>query len=100
MEVTLPALPCRSVARRRGEVRAGERGSGQVPEGAEVELRYPENIGLANLGYFLLAPTLCYQISYPRRCGAGCAAGEATEEAGGAAVAASQLPVFLAFCRL
>jgi diacylglycerol O-acyltransferase-1 len=54
------------VARRHGEVRPGERGSGQVPEGAEAELRYPENIGLANMAYFLLAPTLCYQISYPR----------------------------------
>ena len=61
---------CRT-ARRRGEVCPGERGSGVVPEGVEEELRYPENIVAANLAYFLLAPTLCYQLTYPRRCGAG-----------------------------
>ncbi|EFN50697.1 hypothetical protein CHLNCDRAFT_28812 [Chlorella variabilis] len=44
----------------------GERGSGVVPEGVEEELRYPENIVAANLAYFLLAPTLCYQLTYPR----------------------------------
>ncbi|PSC71143.1 Diacylglycerol O-acyltransferase 1 [Micractinium conductrix] len=54
------------VTRRRGEVRAGERGSGAVPVGVEVELRYPENITLPHLAYFVAAPTLCYQISYPR----------------------------------
>lgn len=54
------------VARRRGETRPGERGSGQYPENVEQELRYPENIALGNLAYFLAAPTLCYQITYPR----------------------------------
>ena len=50
------------------EVRPGERGSGSaVVVGAEQLLRYPENIVLSNLAYFLAAPTLCYQISYPRR---------------------------------
>jgi len=27
---------------------------------------YPENITLSNLYYYLLAPTLCYQLNYPR----------------------------------
>lgn len=54
------------VARRRGEVRPGERGGGGIPESAEAELRYPENIRLPNLAYFVAAPTLCYQLSYPR----------------------------------
>lgn len=63
----MDALLHRSVARRRGETRPGERGSGQYPENVEQELRYPENIALGNLAYFLAAPTLCYQITYPRR---------------------------------
>jgi hypothetical protein len=64
----LPARlpPCRT-ARRRGEVRPGERGSDAEVEGAEAELRYPENISLPNLAYFAVAPTLCYQPTYPRR---------------------------------
>lgn len=52
-------------ARRFGQVRPGERGSGETAEGSEEQLQYPENITLANLGYFLLLPTLCYQTSYP-----------------------------------
>lgn len=57
------------VARRRGEVRPGERGGGEPPpEGVAELLRYPENITLGNLAYFLAAPTLCYQPVYPRRC--------------------------------
>ncbi|KAI7841389.1 hypothetical protein COHA_005007 [Chlorella ohadii] len=55
------------VARRRGEVRPGERGgSDPPPEGVDELLRYPENISLGNLAYFLAAPTLCYQPVYPR----------------------------------
>eukprot|EP00887_Chlorella_sp_A99_P006596 scaffold3.g6596.t1 len=54
------------MARRKGQVRPGERGSDQLPEGLEVVLRYPENISLRNLAYFVFAPTLCYQLSYPR----------------------------------
>lgn len=58
------------MARRRGEVRPGERGGSEPPpEGVEELLRYPENIALGNLAYFLAAPTLCYQPVYPRRCG-------------------------------
>ncbi|KAJ2454153.1 hypothetical protein EV183_001755 [Coemansia sp. RSA 2336] len=30
---------------------------------------YPNNVSLANFGYFWLAPTLCYQPSYPRMAG-------------------------------
>lgn len=30
------------------------------------DLVYPKNLTLSNLGYFMLAPTLCYQPSYPR----------------------------------
>ncbi len=60
------------MARRRGEVRPGERGgSDPPPEGVDELLRYPENISLGNLAYFLAAPTLCYQPVYPRRWGAG-----------------------------
>mmetsp|Transcript_8230 Transcript_8230/g.13669 ORF Transcript_8230/g.13669 Transcript_8230/m.13669 type:complete len:976 (-) Transcript_8230:1086-4013(-) len=29
-------------------------------------LLYPQNITVANLGYFMIAPTLCYQLNYPR----------------------------------
>ena len=32
---------------------------------AAVKLRYPDNIRLDNLAYFLVAPTLVYQTSYP-----------------------------------
>jgi len=29
-------------------------------------LHYPNNVTLSNLGYFLVAPTLCYQLEFPR----------------------------------
>ena len=29
-------------------------------------VKYPENIGLIDLYYFMFAPTLCYQINFPR----------------------------------
>lgn len=29
-------------------------------------VHYPSNVTLPNLGYFLLAPTLCYQTDFPR----------------------------------
>ncbi|KAJ2717260.1 hypothetical protein H4R19_000012 [Coemansia spiralis] len=32
-------------------------------------MTYPNNVSLANFGYFWLAPTLCYQPSYPRNVG-------------------------------
>lgn len=54
-------------ARRFDQVRPGERGSGQGLEGCgDAPLQYPENLTLANLCYFVLVPTLCYQVNYPR----------------------------------
>lgn len=32
----------------------------------QYEIQYPDNITPKNIGYFWLAPTLCYQPSYPR----------------------------------
>lgn len=45
-----------------------------VGKGAEVEplvqmqhlLPYPENLTLQNLYYFMLVPTLCYELNFPR----------------------------------
>ncbi len=34
---------------------------GKLPKGP-----YPENINLKNFNYFLFAPTLCYEVEYPR----------------------------------
>ena len=31
-----------------------------------LKTRYPNNLHLTDLYYFLLAPTLCYEINYPR----------------------------------
>lgn len=53
-------------ARRWGQFRPGERGSGEALEGIAHPVAYPENITPGNLGYFLAAPTLCYQVAYPR----------------------------------
>ena len=54
-------------ARRKGIIRPGERGSHEIPEAIDAEpMQYPENITLGNLGYFIVAPTLCYQPVYPR----------------------------------
>ncbi|KAJ7300123.1 hypothetical protein O6H91_17G002300 [Diphasiastrum complanatum] len=36
-----------------------------IPADAQV-VDYPDNITVANIGYFMVAPTLCYQLSYPR----------------------------------
>jgi len=54
-------------ARRSGEVVPGERGSGlKVPGWKSSELpKYPENITFKNMAYFMVAPTLCYQLAYP-----------------------------------
>lgn len=35
-----------------------------VPHSAH--LQYPENVTASNFAYFLLAPTLIYQLTYPR----------------------------------
>lgn len=46
-------------------LRPGERGN---PNSAAewALLRYPENLTLGNLAYFIAAPTLTYQVNYPR----------------------------------
>jgi len=36
-----------------------------TPQGA-AKVDYPDNINIKNLTYFMVAPTLCYQLSYPR----------------------------------
>ena len=45
----------------------GESLSGSEPIAVETDdMVYPNNLSLNNFAYFLVAPTLCYQISYPR----------------------------------
>ncbi|KAL3140361.1 hypothetical protein ABBQ38_004622 [Trebouxia sp. C0009 RCD-2024] len=54
-------------ARRKGEVVAGERGSATpIFDHTGEAVRYPESLALNNLVYFLAAPTLVYQVAYPR----------------------------------
>ncbi|CAK9207850.1 unnamed protein product [Sphagnum troendelagicum] len=36
-----------------------------TPETA-AKVEYPENINFRNMAYFMMAPTLCYQLSYPK----------------------------------
>ena len=31
-------------------------------------LKYPDNLTVANLYYFCLAPTLCYELNFPKTC--------------------------------
>lgn len=33
---------------------------------AALLVKYPDNLTLRDLAYFLLAPTLCYELNYPR----------------------------------
>jgi hypothetical protein len=60
----------RRQARRSGEdLVPGERGTEEanmtgVPPSSH--LIYPENLTLRNFAYFLAAPTLIYQLTYPR----------------------------------
>lgn len=66
MGAILLLLECRN-ARRRNEVRMGERGSSlPICDHAGDAVRYPENLTANNLLYFLVAPTLVYQVAYPR----------------------------------
>ena len=45
----------------------GETNSGTEPEAIEDDIvQYPLNLKIGNILYFLAAPTLCYQLSYPR----------------------------------
>lgn len=53
-------------ARLANEIRPGERESATPIEGADQPLQYPENLTIGNMLYFLIAPTLTYQLTYPR----------------------------------
>eukprot|EP00891_Asterochloris_glomerata_P004592 jgi/Astpho2/4592/Aster-x0205 len=54
-------------ARRNNEIRLGERGSAEPLKGIEGrQYRYPENVTVAKFLYFIAAPTLVYQVAYPR----------------------------------
>ncbi|GLI60498.1 hypothetical protein VaNZ11_002660, partial [Volvox africanus] len=54
-------------ARRCGEIRPGERGCPDTPAEDWGQLaKYPENLTLRNLLYFLAVPTLTYQVNFPR----------------------------------
>jgi len=45
----------------------GESLSGSEPLAVETDdMVYPKNLTAQSFGYFLVAPTLCYQLSYPR----------------------------------
>ena len=62
-----PGSFCRA-ARRSRTILPGERGTTMakmdgVPSSAH--LKYPENLTLGNFAYFLAAPTLIYQMTYP-----------------------------------
>ncbi|KAJ1857686.1 hypothetical protein GGH12_003506 [Coemansia sp. RSA 1822] len=59
-------LAYRSSGRRRAQ---GETPQGLGRHAIQYAVAYPDNVRLANFGYFWLAPTLCYQPSYPRMTG-------------------------------
>jgi diacylglycerol O-acyltransferase-1 len=49
-----------------GPCAAGEAGFGGEAEGVETGAVWPANLTARGLAYFLAAPTLCYQLAYPR----------------------------------
>uniref|UniRef100_A0A061SC89 diacylglycerol O-acyltransferase n=1 Tax=Tetraselmis sp. GSL018 TaxID=582737 RepID=A0A061SC89_9CHLO len=53
-------------ARRSGEIRPGERGNMEGFTAIEDPMLYPENVTAKNLAYFCVAPTLVYQVNFPR----------------------------------
>ncbi|GMH43556.1 hypothetical protein BSKO_11478 [Bryopsis sp. KO-2023] len=53
-------------ARLNEDRRPGERDSMHPIEGADQPLMYPENLTISHVMYFMFAPTLTYQITYPR----------------------------------
>jgi len=53
-------------ARRHDEIRPGERGNMEGMTGVAQPLKYPENITAKDFMYFLAAPTLTYQVNFPR----------------------------------
>ena len=38
----------------------------RAPAPAVAGVEYPANLTLANIAYFTVAPTLCYELEYPR----------------------------------
>ena len=55
----------------RSELKKGERlSSDEDSEGEKKSqlLKYPDNLTVTNLYYFCLAPTLCYELNYPKTC--------------------------------
>jgi len=42
--------------------------SDEESKGQKSLLKYPDNLTVGNLYYFCLAPTLCYELNYPRTC--------------------------------
>jgi len=50
----------------RSQARSRKQLTNQVRIPGAMGLRYPENITIGNLYYFIAAPTLCYQMEYPR----------------------------------
>ena len=54
----------------RSEVKKVERLSSdeECGKGQKSLLKYPDNLTVANLYYFCLAPTLCYELNYPKTC--------------------------------
>lgn len=37
-----------------------------VDGGGVILVQYPDNLNLADLYYYILAPTLCYELNFPR----------------------------------
>lgn len=51
-------------AKAKREIEQGQRSQLDPPE--HILAKYPSNLTLANLYYFMIAPTLCYDFNYPR----------------------------------
>ncbi|KAG0245319.1 hypothetical protein BGX31_007517 [Mortierella sp. GBA43] len=45
---------------------SGQRATDEQDEVYQYDVHYPDNVKFLNMAYFWLAPTLCYQPSYPR----------------------------------
>ena len=59
---------CRQARRRGEDLVPGERGTDEANMAGVppiMQLVYPENLSMTNLAYFLVAPTLTYQLTYP-----------------------------------
>ena len=38
----------------------------EIDGGGKALVQYPDNLNLLDLYYFILAPTLCYELNFPR----------------------------------